>query len=374
MIYILSGSGAPNYGDELILAMWIRFLKSVGRCDNVVVNTHIPANTERDHCFKSHGVRIQSDLWSLAKKATEGMTFKDALEAGKGVFNNTELIKAEAPRFESDVSAIKIFHIHGGGYISTNNSRSAFLLGVGFALARRYGVKVFGTGLGVEPFELRKVNINSLAEVLECFEFFECRDNVGAAKFLSVLNNPQKIISGLDDNFLEEPKVHDSVERRASGAIHLSFSWPLPKLCKENFFESVKRLRSQFESLIVWQSYPWNEKETIINLIHKLGACEVFSSQELFVNGAPVKKGDLMFAYKFHPHFIAARLQAGGYFISNSEYYDVKHESIVRLGSPFERFSGAFDISHLQNRRNMLVENDSKHVRAKRLLAGSIYA
>ena len=373
MIYIISGSGAPNFGDELMLAMWVRFLKTLGKTKDLVVNTHIPQNTERDHGFKEQGIRVQDDVWQIAKKVSDGMKFEEAMDAGLHFFDKPIPDIFKTSNFVKDFENIKIFHIHGGGFIETNNSRSGFLLGFASALSKKFGAKIYGTGCGIEPFDLQNVNVKSLAAILDSFEFFECRDHVSAEKLLSVLKDPQKIINGYDDNFLEKPLQHKSISNRVGNVIHLSFSWPLPELCEKPFFDAIKQLRDQYESVIVWQSYPWKEQETIIKLVRILGSCEIYSTQELFNKGAPIKSGDLMFTYKFHPHFIAARLGASGYYFSDSTYYNVKHESILRLGSPFEKFHGLINISHIHNKINSLNNRDELYIKEKVKMAHIIY-
>ncbi len=372
MIYLVSGSGAPNYGDELILSMWIRFIQNSRPTENLVVDTHIPANTHR--CHELSGPLIVTDnVWQIAKNVGEKLDFWDAFEVGSNFFNQGHYKNFSETNFVSVAENITIFHIHGGGFISTRQPKAGFLLGLAQSLSRTFATKIYGTGLGIEPFDLPPDKHKVIRQLLDTFSLFECRDTVSAKKLSQVFGSELHMPCGLDDNYLEKLKIHPSALCDREPAMHLSFSWPLPKACDEKIFDEINKMRDKYPHVLVWQSYPWKERETIIRLVRHLGHVQVFSTEELTKNGAPVRPGDFMLTTKFHPHFVAARLGCTGNFISNSVYYDVKHESVSSLGSPFSRFEDKIISPGNVLRSSKIVEDEQLQINRKQETARSIY-
>ena len=372
MIYLVSGSGAPNYGDELILAMWIRLIQNSRSTEDLVVDTHIPANTHRCHDL-SGPLTVTDDVWQLAKKISENLDFWGAFEIGLEFFGKGYYKKYAKTNFVSTAEKISIFHVHGGGFISTRNAKSGFLLGLAESLKRTFSTRIYGTGLGIEPFDLPPEKHKAIRGLIDAFSVFECRDSVSAKKLNQAYGNENHVPYGLDDNYLEKLKIHPSALSAREPALHLSFSWPLPGGCDEKFFGAVNRMRDQYPNVIIWQSYPWKERETIIRLVRHLGHVQVFSTEELVKAGAPVRRGDFMLTTKFHPHFVAARLGASGNYISNSLYYNIKHESISVLGSPFFRFENQIIVPENASVPARIVEEESAQINRKQEIARSIY-
>ncbi|HXS16186.1 MAG TPA: hypothetical protein VN764_03305, partial [Polyangiaceae bacterium] len=49
MIYLIGGSGGPNYGDELLMALWVRYYREMGYHGPIVVDCRGRQSSERLH-------------------------------------------------------------------------------------------------------------------------------------------------------------------------------------------------------------------------------------------------------------------------------------------------------------------------------------
>ncbi len=99
---------------------------------------------------------------------------------------------------------------------------------------------------------------------------------------------------------------------------------------------------------------------------------DIFDAWKL-IDKFPVHRGDAMITNRFHPHLLAARAGATGYFDSSGEYYRTKHDAVLALGSPFKPLSkleggGFFALSGALD-----FQEDQIRVKQKRVLVERIY-
>jgi hypothetical protein len=81
-----------------------------------------------------------------------------------------------------------------------------------------------------------------------------------------------------------------------------------------------------------------------------------------------------MVTTRFHPHLLAARIGIPGYYFVDSEYYRVKHSSVVSLGSGFLPFTEEEPPTRFVRTGEEMVVRDADRVAAKRKVANRIYA
>src|SRR5690606_18307169 len=104
----------------------------------------------------------------------------------------------------------------------------------------------------------------------------------------------------------------------------------------------------------------------------------VFSSTECLmvdelINDFPVQPQDIMLTTRYHPHLMAARAGANGYFLKiDGVYYDVKHNLVKSLGSNFLPFD-SFDLSNPPTGTSEISLKDPYLVSKKNAIADGIY-
>jgi hypothetical protein len=212
------------------------------------------------------------------------------------------------------------------------------------------------------------------ANVFASFDLFECRDEPGYKKLQKITGGFNGLMFGLDDCYLAEAKRHRSAETaKGKSSFHISLSKGRLDEFDETFYQRLNTAAEQFDRVIFWECYPWEDKDVITVLRTKIARLEVFPVAELLNKGAPVSPGDFMYATRFHPHYVAARLGATGYFNSKSDYYDVKHESIVQRGSPFRSIDLNAEIEINSDGKSDIVNQEQTFRKMKADLADKIY-
>jgi hypothetical protein len=238
---------------------------------------------------------------------------------------------------EETLTKAEIIHLFGGGYINEYWPKTGFLLGFVAALQGVTGCKLYGTGLGLMPMsdppsEYRQV----FTRILNRFEFLESRDVEGYVQLSRLKPRDGLLVNGIDDSFMSSVGIP---ARTASRTMHISCfltGEPLAKLT-----EDLKRLRARpdwdFERVLFWECAPHRDREAVTAIQQVLPEIVLVELPDLLWE-IPVRAGDYMITTRFHPHLLAARAGASGYYLHSGEYYRTKHESVISLGSPFLPF------------------------------------
>ena len=232
------------------------------------------------------------------------------------------------------------FHIFGGGYINTGiRPDSGFLIGVAAAIARRYAIPVFATGIGITPLSLDEcAGAGALAEALAAFLLFECRDTYGFDKLFELADGRAEIVSGVDDSFLLRPPT---APRPGGGgpALHVSLLRKPPEGRNAALHDEIVALAGRFERVHLLELRPKPRRPESRAAAARLPRLEVLDCHAMIHAPLPVQPGDFMVTQRFHPHLIAARLGCTGIFIEDGIYYFDKHHSILHLGSGFRKYA-----------------------------------
>lgn len=363
MIYLIGGSGAPNYGDELIIKFWIDFLNHKYPNTSIIAESNIPSNSIQFH-NKYKNVIFTNSILKISKNV-DNLTFWEQVQRGKTFFErNGQNIYDRYDVYFHLFENVDVVHIHGGGYMRSNtNQNSGFLLGIAAALKEKYNTKIVATGLGLMPLNKPPESLRELAQqVISSFDLFECRD----FESYSVINSfcqSENVVNGLDDNFLASKESikwhHETYEGQKK--LHLSFS--LYTLSKFNldFWDSLKKYAKKFDKVLFWESNPFKDNKVIELLSQKMRNIETINVKDLVYKGAPVNEGDYMISGRFHPHFIASRLGSLGYFYSFDEYYDIKHSSVIKCGSVFEKLTTRTVLEDNSKVISNINKNDNYH-------------
>jgi hypothetical protein len=230
---------------------------------------------------------------------------------------------------------VRVLHLHGGGYVSTDKPASGFLLGAVAALAGRFGLRLVASGWGVEPFgappDARAAA--DLARALDAFALVECRDAPSHERLSTWLG--ARAVLGLDDCYLAPARRRAGMDT-AVRRLHVSLTHANLAGMGPRFVRRIEALRGRVDRVTLWQCFPHRDREVIDWLLNHLpDEPQVLTIEDLLHEGPPVLPGDLMLTCRFHPHFMAARLGARGWYHAQGAYYAIKHASVVERGSPF---------------------------------------
>ena len=375
MIYLIGGSGGPNYGDELIIKFWMNFIISKYPNTAIIAESNIPSNSIKFHDKHRNIVFINSIL--KISKNVKNLSFWEQVRRGRTFFErNGKDLYDKYDLYFHIFNNVDVIHIHGGGYMRSSTKNSGFILGISAALKERYGTKIVATGLGLMPLNKPPEELKKLAQqVIESFDLFECRDS----ESFNVVNSfcqSENVINGLDDNFIGSKESlkwqHTAYEKTRN--LHLSFSQYTLSKFDTDFWDSLKRYTARFDRILFWESNPFKDKEVIHLLSQKIENLEIIRVKDLVYEGAPVNEGDYMISGRFHPHFITSRLGGYGYFYSFDKYYDVKHSSVIQCGSAFKKLSSDTILENNERELSNIFQKDNIFHQKKLEIAHQIYS
>ncbi len=383
LFYLLGGNGAPNFGDELMALAWFEYLSAAFPGCRIVLDCN-SVNTPRGYfgdrfpgletieglkifCTKVVRERLKQD-------GKNPKVFLDALAYGLGFFDVGE--DARYPELASALDALAraaSFHVFGGGYINTAiRPDSGFLIGIAAAIARRYAIPVFATGIGITPLHVEGAEGRALlARALAAFRLFECRDCYGFDKLFEIANGAAPVVNGLDDSFLVRPAA---AARPGGGrTLHLCLLRKPLEGAYEALFEELPALAGGFERVVYWDCVPKLFDRNIRKLGSRLPRMEVIDCADLVLKNLPVQPGDFMVTQRFHPHMVATRLGCDGVFLQDGVYYFDKHHSVLHLGSGFQKYiPGALRIPDAPGQAPILAR-DAAHMAEKARVRDACY-
>lgn len=376
MIYLIGGSGGPNYGDELIIKFWLDFISNKYPNTSIIAESNIPSNSREFHNKYKNVIFIDSIL-KISKNVNK-LSFWEQVQRGKTFFErNGQDIYDKYDVYFHIFNNVDVIHIHGGGYMrGTKNENSGFLLGIAAALKKKYNTKIVATGLGLMPLNKPPEEFKKVAqEVISSFDLFECRDSE-SYNIIKSFCQSENVVNGLDDNFLAPKELIKWQHTAYEGIkkLHLSFSQYTLSKFDADFWDSLKKYAEKFDKVLFWESSPFKDRKVIDLLSQKIKNIETIKVKDLVYKGAPVNEGDYMISGRFHPHFIASRLGAYGYFYSFDKYYDIKHSSVIKCGSVFKKISSGTVLEDNVKELSDIFQNDANLHQNKLDITNQIYS
>lgn len=331
---LIGGAGAPNYGDELIVKGWIDHLaETQPRNESFVFQENIAKQCTKLHLPEWHPQKARVFFRDSAAKAAK-LIPKQAIwahtEFGYNFLRDFGFAKSGYAGF-AEMFDTPTIHLHGGGYLSDGSPHKAFYLGLAAAFAKTYQTRIFATGIGFGPVVKPCRDPGLFQEIMDCFEFFEVRDQISLETLHHVAPDA-RVIHGTDDCFIvpaEKVFRRDSSLRR----LHLSFSHGYMEKYPDAFWPWLAQEAEGFEEVVFWESYPWFDKVVIEKLRSHIPRVKVHSTYSLLFEPPPIGDLDVFVSHRFHVHYAAARAGARGFYHAPSPYYVQKHESITKAGS-----------------------------------------
>lgn len=327
MIYLVCHSGFLNYGDELIASTWIKFLTNKYPNEKIYIDTCGPGVASLLH--GSSGNLIFTDtLWRLASSGL-GRDIEYVL--------SEQIVRDAGPELELGLSHLKradIVHLVGGGYMTDYYYPNFVIPRLLQALKREAGFKLFATGLGLEPLSRESRTI--LRTIFHGFDAVDFRDEESYAAVADGFTKSNLTIS-VDDAFLNTCDI--SYPKREFGKLVIIAQQDEVREIVLPFLLDLIRLCPLASNGVI---IPVLDKAADSALAHKVrsisgASVEIVDQVDLFKFGLPIDPEDFVFTTRFHGHLMASLLGARGICASvRLPYYDIKHRSLIDLGSGFD--------------------------------------
>jgi polysaccharide pyruvyl transferase WcaK-like protein len=329
-LYLVASGGNPNYGDELIVAAWLRFLARVRPDASVWLDCPQPGTASALFAGIHPGFHATNTLWRSCAEAPD--------QSAQGVWDHVVNVVTHGGTPMYDVGLMTLgqadsIHLLGGGYVNGVWPDHVGLV-AGMAAARHLnGCRLVGSGLGLMPLP---DNSELLAKTFADFSAVSVRDDA-SAEFLG-------LETGLDDVFLgllHELRRSTESARVQSRAKDVMLCIQSDMTDEPTFLRLRDKLRAVVENSLA-QGLSVGYVEAIPGSDRRMfDALEGLIPEENFVpfthvwsDGFPVRRGQQWYTSRFHPHMVAAAAGAKGVAIGIlDDYYDIKHRSLLDLGS-----------------------------------------
>lgn len=328
-IYLVASGGNPNYGDELIVASWLRFLARVRPDVSVWLDCPQPGTAGALFAGIHPKLHLTNALWRSCAEAPD--------QSARGVWENVDrvLSRRGTPMYDAALMTLgeaETLHLLGGGYINGIWPDHVGLVSGMAAAAKLKGSRLLGSGLGLMPFP---ENGEQLKEAFSSFSSVSVRDTASAAMLgLEV---------GLDDVFLGLPyelkrSQSSLVEARAKDVMlciqsDMTDEVTFTKL-GQNLREVVERALVRGMSVGYIEAIPGSDRRIFEALDGLIPYANFVPFAQVWKDGLPVRPGQSWYTSRFHPHMVAAAAGATGVAIGVlDDYYDVKHQSLLDLGT-----------------------------------------
>ncbi|WP_142058586.1 polysaccharide pyruvyl transferase family protein [Pseudarthrobacter sp. B4EP4b] len=328
-LYLVASGGHPNYGDELIIASWLRLLSQVRPHATVWLDSPQPGNASSLFSDIHSGFRSTDTLWRSCREAPD--------QSADGVWDYVENLVSDggSPMYDAGLETLgtaSSLHLLGGGYINGVWPDHVGLVAGLLAARKLNGGRLFGTGLGLLPLPGIRVRLKN---AFDSFYSVSVRDQ-GSAEELG-------IGLGLDDAFLGLPyelkRSRSGVAQSKAKDVMLCIQ---SDMTEEDTFEKLERkLRLVIKRAIVKgltvgyvEAIPESDRRMFDALSDLIPDANFVPFLSVWNHGLPVRHGQQWYTTRFHPHLVAAAAGATGVAVGIKDgYYDIKHQSLLDLGT-----------------------------------------
>lgn len=329
IIYLVASGGNPNYGDELIVEAWLRFLAHVRPEASVWLDCPQPGTATALFDGIHPNLHLSNALWRSCAEAPD--------QSARAVWDHVEnvVMHGGTPLYDlalMTLSHATTIHLLGGGYVNGVWPDHVGLVSGMVAAAKLNGSRLLGSGLGLMPLP---ENGEQLKDAFSSFDSISVRDSASAAAF--------GVEAGLDDVFLGLP--HE-LERSRSEAVAARAKDVM--LCiqsdmtdEEAFTKLRDKLRVSVEAALAKglsvgcvEAIPGSDRRMFEALDGLIPEENFVPFAHVWKDGLPVRPGQSWYTSRFHPHMVAAAAGARGVAIGvRDDYYDIKHQSLLDLGT-----------------------------------------
>ncbi|CAI0813200.1 polysaccharide pyruvyl transferase family protein [Serratia liquefaciens] len=329
-VYLISCSGRPNYGDELITASWLVYLYNYHPDYEVWLDTPEPGNAIALFQRYHPNFKPINTLWKICWRVQQDVT--------KDHDSVTNLISNfGSPDIDLNIEIFlssDIVHVLGGGYINANWKENYSILIACAALKKLSSVKTYATGLSFYPHE-DFVDSETFSSAIASFDHFSVRDAVTAARF-NVSNEQDDaflgyhlgLIATRDDENM--PDIVCCIQSELAEDEQFS-GWV------NGVGKYLKQQRKEGRRIAYCEAIPGADNLAYKALLQVVPDLEFYPFSTLWRNGMPLAAGSQIISTRFHHHLVGACLGIKGTALSiDRQYYANKHGSLFTLGTGWE--------------------------------------
>lgn len=364
VIYLIGTSGHPNFGDEFITAAWLRYLAATAPDAEVWLDCPQPGSAAALFRGLHPHLNVTNTLWRAVIESS-GLPPEEVGPRVRDLVTNLG-----SPAY--DVGLLNLreaqsLHLLGGGYLNGVWPHHLALAEGMRAVRDLTGARLYATGQGLLP----AVETPAPHSLFQDFDYVSARDAASA--------EIHGIAQGFDDAFLG---ARDEIARNAPGADGLFVCIQSDMTDEETFEKAVAGVRPLIEQALsngkkvsYVEAIPGVDHAAFALLSDLIPADRFIPFSHIWRHGLPLSAGQEWVTTRFHFHLLAAAAGARGTAVGiKPGYYDVKHQSLIDLGSGWnyvgadELGSGMVRSSGTGGIRAKLTElTDRKHAEAARL-------
>ncbi|WP_448852596.1 polysaccharide pyruvyl transferase family protein [Corynebacterium sp. 335C] len=360
VIVLVAPSGHPNFGDELIVAAWLRRLAAVRPDAEVVLDCHTPGTAAVLHRGLHPNLTVVNTLFRLAADADHdvraGLVGDPPAPGPDGVPDPAELARRIAVLAADRAADPSLFpllgpnlalahrattiHLAGGGWVTDLWPLHAGVVAAAATVAQVAGAMLVASGQGLVPGEALA---DELAPWWGRFNAVDVRD---AGSEALVPPGPQLSRSG-DDAWLDPgdgagPFGPGPEAARDRGIVVCAQSDLLaggPDELAGHVAAALRAWGAEGRDIAVVECVPGADAqvwERVAELAPELDdGCLRVGFGDLWAEGLPARPGQRWLTTRYHPHLLAAARGASGVAVDAhvGGYYAAKHGAVRAAGS-----------------------------------------
>ncbi|GHE10669.1 hypothetical protein GCM10011381_20710 [Klenkia taihuensis] len=325
--YLVGVPGAPNYGDEVLVRGWLRWLASNNPDDDVVVDTPHPGGAQALLGEEHPRVKFVDTLWRLCWEAPN----EDPWDAARFV---TSALRdhGQAPNWIPGlrwVDRADSIHLVGGGFLNDIWPRRLGMLAA-LAEMNRRGTPTAVTGAGFAPVSARTADL--LRALVGELPVVDVRDEASA----ELIRRPGAR-SG-DDLWVTDLDSLLDRERAAEFDGVLCIQDDIAEVAADDLARRALREIHEWQvdpaRIAVVECVPRADRVVFDRLWAVVPQMQFLGWTELLDRGVPAGPGQRWLSTRFHPHLVAAWAGARGTALDvRPDYYGPKHLSLTAAGS-----------------------------------------
>lgn len=323
-VYLVSAAGVPNLGDELIARAWLDWLARAHPRVEVWLDCVEPGRAAHLLDGVHPRVRFTNTLWQLTHHGPDAAPDADEPRI------RAIVRELGSPRIDAGLTllrATRSVHFLGGGYLNAVWRRNLGMLVAASELRRGFGVPAFATGQGFLPQS--DDSAAWVSALLREFDFVESRDAQGARRL--------GVRAGLDDAFLALGNERPVASAGEAPEVMILIQGDLGGADEDELFAAVAAFlgRQPADARIgLVEALPPDDARILARLREHRPGIRFYPFSEIWADGLPARPGQTWLTTRFHVHLLAAAVGARGAALSlHPGYYDVKHASLVEVGT-----------------------------------------
>lgn len=321
-VYLVSAGGQPNFGDEFITRSWLDWLAENQPDREVWLDTIEPGRAS--HLFRDTHPRLKTTntLWHLAHTGPA----EPSLAAERVQMMLREL---GSPRYDHglrELRRMESVHLLGGGYMNEIWPENFGVIAAMTTLKEEFGVAIFATGQGFMPVSGDLKDL--LTERFRRFDYVEARDEESASAL--------DVFAGVDDAFLAFANARELYARPEDvpEAMVLVQGDMFDDARDDGLRELVGSFAARHPAGAVGFAEAIPPDDSKFAAEHVANGAPFFPFIRMWDHGFPARPGQRWLTSRFHFHLLAAAAGAEGAVVNaRPGYYDVKHGSLIALGT-----------------------------------------